>query len=90
MIYLLLRLELGHAWQEQILGGLSPETDEAQWGVNAFLVVSCGFCLLLCHIFAAVKNKMYQWTDKVQSAGRERLHEQNFSSNKVVCKQPNR
>lgn len=34
------------------LGDLRPKTDEAQWGVNAFVVVSCGFSLLLCHIFA--------------------------------------
>lgn len=59
-INLLLGLNLGYAWQENILGDLRLKTDEARWGVSAFMVVSCGFSLLLSHIFAAVKNKMYQ------------------------------
>lgn len=41
--------------------------------MNAFVVVLCGFRLLLFHIFAAVKNKIYQWTDVAQSAGGEQL-----------------
>lgn len=52
--------------QREIQEGLRSETDEAQWGVNAFVVVSCVFSLLLSRIFAAVLNKMYQWTETEQ------------------------
>lgn len=52
--------------QRKIQDGLRSETDETQWGVNAFVVVSCVFSLLLSRIFAAVWNKMYQWTETEQ------------------------
>lgn len=68
------------------LGDLGPKTDEAQWGVNAFVLVSCGFSLLLSHIFAAVKDKMYQWIDVAQSAGREQLHDQLTTQNSAQIK----
>lgn len=61
VIHLLLGLKLGFYVPEKTLAAFRPKTDEAQQGVNAFGIVSCGFSVLsAAHIFASVNNKMYQ------------------------------
>ncbi len=53
--------KIGLYVSEMTLAAFRPKTDEAQQGVNAFGIVSCGFSVLsAAHIFASVKNKMYQ------------------------------
>lgn len=55
-------------------GDLRPTTDVAQRGVNAFVVVSCGFCL----ISTAANNNMNQadWSLR-RTSGETQEHNDN-------------
>lgn len=71
VMHLLSGLKLGWAGKNKMLGDIRAETDETQWGVNAFLVDSV---LLLSHLLVTVNNKIQQWRDAAQCA--EHLHDQ--------------